>query len=58
MRYVKSSGIAGHHFDSWGEMESHLECWNREIADQRIDGTTGEQACSPAVLAGSNILSI
>jgi hypothetical protein len=23
-------------------MESHLEWWNREIADVRIHGTTGE----------------
>lgn len=42
VRYVKSSGIAGHRFDSWAQMESHLEWWNREIADQRIHGTTGE----------------
>jgi len=41
--YVKRSGIAGHRFDSWGQMESHLEWWNREIADVRIHGTTGEQ---------------
>jgi hypothetical protein len=40
--YVKRSGIAGHCFDTWGQMESHLEWWNREIADQRIHGTTGE----------------
>ena len=41
--YVKRSGIAGHRFDTWGQMESHLEWWNREIADVRIHGTTGEQ---------------
>jgi transposase len=48
--YVKRSGnsfgeafgYAGHRFDSWGQMESHLEWWNREIADVRIHGTTGE----------------
>ena len=40
--YVKRSGIAGHCFDTWGQMESHLEWWNREIADVRIHGTTGE----------------
>ena len=28
---------------TWGQMESHLEWWNREIADVRIHGTTGEQ---------------
>ena len=41
--YVKRSGIAGHRFDTWGQMESHLEWWNREIAELRIHGTTGEQ---------------
>ena len=41
--YVKRSGLAGHCFDTWGQMESHLEWWNREIADVRIHGTTGEQ---------------
>lgn len=41
--YVKRSGIAGHRFDTWGQMESHLEWWNREIADLRIHGTTGER---------------
>jgi transposase len=41
--YVKRSGIAGHRFDAWGQMESHLEWWNREIADVRIHGTTGER---------------
>ncbi|MCX5930577.1 MAG: IS21 family transposase [Cyanobacteria bacterium] len=40
--YVKRSGIAGHRFDTWGQMESHLEWWNREIADLRVHGTTGE----------------
>ena len=24
-------------------MKRHLECWNREIADMRIHGTTGER---------------
>jgi transposase len=41
--YVKRSGIAGHCFDVWGQMEGHLEWWNREIADLRIHGTTGER---------------
>jgi hypothetical protein len=40
---VKRSGIAGHAFDTWGQMEGHLEWWNREIADLRIHGTTGER---------------
>jgi transposase len=41
--YVKRGGLAGHRFDTWGQMESHLEWWNREIADLRIHGTTGEK---------------
>jgi len=41
--YVKRSGFAGHCFDTWGQMESHLEWWNREIADLRVHGTTGER---------------
>lgn len=41
--YVKRGGLAGHRFDTWGQMESHMEWWNREIADVRIHGTTGER---------------
>ena len=41
--YVKRGGLAGHRFDTWGQMEGHLEWWNREIADLRIHGTTGEK---------------
>ncbi len=41
--YVKRSGLAGHRFDTWGQMEGHLDWWNREIADLRIHGTTGEK---------------
>jgi hypothetical protein len=40
--YVKNNAIAGRGFASWGQMEAHLACWSREIADQRIHGTTGE----------------
>ncbi|MBV8316603.1 MAG: IS21 family transposase [Planctomycetaceae bacterium] len=40
--YVKSNAIAGHSFASWAELEAHLDWWMREIADQRIHGTTGE----------------
>ncbi|MFM7754435.1 MAG: IS21 family transposase [Cyanobium sp.] len=42
VRYVKESGLAGHDFVSWQAMEAHLEGWNRQIADQRRHGTTGE----------------
>jgi transposase len=37
--YVKHSGLAGHRFDTWCQMEGHLEWWNREIADLRIHGS-------------------
>lgn len=40
--YVKSNAIAGRAFDSFEAMEAHLEHWTREVADQRVHGTTGE----------------
>jgi transposase len=40
--YVKRNAIAGHDFISWAALEGHLEWWMREIADQRVHGTTGE----------------
>lgn len=40
--YVKRNAIAGRHFPSWGAFVAHLERWTREIADQRVHGTTGE----------------
>lgn len=40
--YVKKNAIAGRRFACWVELEAHLEAWTREIADQRIHGTTGE----------------
>lgn len=40
--YVKHNAIAGRRFASWGAFVAHLDQWNREIADQRIHGTTGE----------------
>ena len=43
MGYVKRSGLAGHRFDTWGQMEGHLEWWNRENADLHIHGTSGEK---------------
>jgi transposase len=41
--YVKRNAIAGHTFASWHALEAHLAEWQREIADQRIHGTTGER---------------
>jgi transposase len=40
--YVKRNAIVGHKFASWSALEGHLDWWMREIADQRIHGTTGE----------------
>ncbi len=40
--YVKRNAVAGRRFASWGAFVSHLEQWNREIADVRVHGTTGE----------------
>ena len=40
--YVKGNAIAGHRFESWAGMEAHLGWWQREIADRRRHGTTGE----------------
>lgn len=39
--YVKKNAIAGRRFESWAAFEAHLDRWTREIADQRIHGTTG-----------------
>ena len=40
--YVKGNAIAGHRFESWARREAHLGWWQREIADRRRHGTTGE----------------
>src|SRR5262249_975359 len=40
--YVKKNAIAGRTFETWSAFEAHLEAWTREIADQRVHGTTGE----------------
>ncbi|HEX6784701.1 MAG TPA: IS21 family transposase [Sphingomicrobium sp.] len=40
--YVKKNAIAGRTFESWSAFEAHLVQWTREIADQRMHGTTGE----------------
>jgi hypothetical protein len=41
--YVKKNAVAGRKFATWGAFEAHLDQWTREIADQRIHGTTEEQ---------------
>jgi transposase len=40
--YVKRNAVAGRRFASWGAFIAHLEQWNREIADVRVHGITGE----------------
>ena len=40
--YVKRNAIAGRSFESFAALEAHLARWTREIADQRVHGTTGE----------------
>jgi transposase len=40
--YVKRNAIAGHRFDSFEDLEGHLDQWMRNVADVRIHGTTGE----------------
>jgi transposase len=40
--YVKKNAIAGHSFASWEAFEAHLAKWEREIANERVHGTTGE----------------
>ena len=40
--YVKTNAIAGHSFESWEAFEAHLAKWEREIANMRVHGTTGE----------------
>ena len=44
--YVKRNAIAGRRFESWAAFKAHLDRWTREVADQRIHGTTG---VAPAV---------
>ena len=40
--YVKKNAIAGHSFETWEAFEAHLARWEREIANVRMHGTTGE----------------
>jgi transposase len=40
--YAKKNAIAGRRFESWPGLEAHLEEWVRDVADQRVHGTTGE----------------
>jgi len=40
--YVKKNALAGRVFASWEVLEAHLVQWQREIADVRCHGSTGE----------------
>lgn len=40
--YVKNNAVAGHSFESWEAFEAHLSAWERDIANARVHGTTGE----------------
>ena len=40
--YVKKNAIAGHAFASWEAFEAHLARWERDVANVRVHGTTGE----------------
>lgn len=42
MGYVKRNAMAGHTFESWAHLQQHLDWWMREVADQRVHGTTDE----------------
>ena len=50
--YVKRNAIAGRRFPSWNAFVAHLDRWTREIADQRVHGTTGE---APIALRGGGM---
>ena len=42
MKIIGQNAIAGRTFDSFAALEGHLDAWTREIADERVHGTTGE----------------
>ncbi len=40
--YVKKNAMAGRSFKSFEELEAHLSAWERDVANARVHGTTGE----------------
>jgi transposase len=40
--YAKRNAIAGRSFASWEAFEAHLAAWERDVANTRVHGTTGE----------------
>lgn len=43
VKYVKRNGLGRGCFESWETLEAHLDRWIREVADERIHGTTHER---------------
>lgn len=43
VKYIKRNAIAGRQFASFEELEEHLAWWLREVADDRIHGTTAQK---------------
>jgi transposase len=40
--YAKKNAVAGRRFASWEAFEAHLAAWERDVANARVHGTTGE----------------
>jgi transposase len=40
--YGKNNGLAGHVFQSWEALGSHITTWLREVSDPHVVSTTGE----------------
>ena len=43
IKYVRQNALKGHVFRSLQEQDQHLQNWERQVADQRIHGTTKQQ---------------
>ncbi len=43
VKYVKGNALGRRIYPSWDALEAHLAWWAREVADQRIHGTTHER---------------
>src|SRR5579859_52716 len=54
--YVKKNAIAGRCFESWSALEAHLDEWTRDIADNRVHGTTGEMPIARFLRAEAAVL--
>ena len=43
VEYVSGTAVAGRRFDNLEALRAHLAWWQREVADKRLHGTTGER---------------